>query len=172
MCGTHLATWPLNVLGSTCGTFYYSWRVWEVVQIKQHSKEHVNRLGANVLRVARLSRQVFWHFNLNYGNGQGCSSVLYVYVAVHAARLKLLCLCPLDQCSALFRRLCSAGCQLPIGHRHHLPAQRRMREEDLHPSRIHADGCRLVEMRAQPELRTLRRWRQINSRFFPDLCAV
>lgn len=79
---------------------------------------------------------------------------------------KSLCLCPLDQCSALFRRLCSAGCQLPIGHRHHLPTQRRMREEDLHPSRIHADGCRLVETRAQPELYTLQRWRQINSQFF------
>lgn len=79
---------------------------------------------------------------------------------------KSLCLCPLDQCSALFRRLCSAGCQLPIGHRHHLPTQRRMREEDLHPSRIHADGCRLVETRAQPELYTLQRWRQINSQVF------
>lgn len=53
-----------------------------------------------------------------------------------------------DQRRALFRRLRSAGCQLPVGHRYHLPAQRRMREEDLHPGRIHADGCRLVAMQS------------------------
>lgn len=92
----------------------------------------------------------------------GCLSFLNVFVAAHLARLKLLCLYPSDQRSALFWRLCSAGCQLPIGHRHHLPAQWRMRKKDLHPGRIHADGCRLVEMQAQPEPCTLQWWREIN----------
>lgn len=53
-----------------------------------------------------------------------------------------LCVLFLDQCGAVFRRLCSAGCQLPVGHHHHLPAQWRMWEEDLHPGWLHADGCR------------------------------
>lgn len=56
-----------------------------------------------------------------------------------------------DQRRAVFWRLRSAGCQLPVGHRHHLPAQRWMRAEDLHPGRIHADGCRLVGAQAGPE---------------------
>lgn len=67
------------------------------------------------------------------GRGSGLSEVTCVV------------LCSSDQRGAVLGRLRSAGRQLPAGHHHHLPAQRRMREEDLHPGWIHADGCRLVQ---------------------------
>lgn len=66
---------------------------------------------------------------------------------IHAAQMKLLCVFVRisDQCGAVFGRVCSAGSQLPLGHYHCLPSQRRMWEEGLHPGWIHADGCRSVK---------------------------
>lgn len=60
----------------------------------------------------------------------------------------LLCkrcvLCVSDECSAVFRWMCSAGGQFPAGHHHYLSAQWSLWAEDLHAGWIHADGCRLV----------------------------
>lgn len=96
VCGTLLATWLLNVLWSTWGTFHCSWRVWEVVQVKQHNKEHANMRGTN--GGAKVNQNTYgilttccWSKGglkvVTNRNRWGCLSFLFVFVVAVASSL-------------------------------------------------------------------------------------
>lgn len=93
VCGTLVATWLLNVLWSTWGTFHCSWRVWEVVQVKQHNKEHTCCWSKGGLKV------------VTNRNRWGCLSFLFVFVAAVASSLAE---------TLLFVSLRPAQCFVPV----------------------------------------------------------
>lgn len=100
---------------SMCSTFHWSWRVWEVVQVKQHNKEHTNMRGTN--GGAKVNQNTYGILTtccssegglkvVTNRNRSGCLSFLYVFpVSSQAETLVFVSLRP-AQCFVPAAVLC------------------------------------------------------------------